>query len=1180
MENIIRETKKLTAVVFFLGGVCLGQEAVPLKQAEQAARLKTLRRDFDIRDRQSQSAADSPEASPALLRRASERGLRLSATTGGAIKLTRPQPGVFPSPQRTGSVDPAGEFLRRNHDLFGLSVEAAQGLRPVRRYPVGPGELVVMEQRIAGIPVFHSQIKLAVSAAKEVDYAVANDLVPQVQQIPALSLTPEAGVVQAYRSVSAGVEPAWSAELERLQTDDDGKIVFRNPIAAGLTEITCELMLFPFPNSSLRLAYRVILESGPEAWHEILVDAGSGELLFRSNLYKDAQGNVFPRDPIATPQRLVPFPDAWVDFGSALTSGNNVDAYLDADGDNAPDSVSTGGLSGGRAFSPSQNFNFEGADGSTLRDPRGFQAASVTNLFYQVNLAHDFYYALGFTEAAGNFQRSNFGRGGQEGDAVRAEAQDGRSVDNASFAPTPDGMRPRLQTGLWTRGTTQTLTDDLDFAYDAQTTLHEYGHGVSNRLVGGGRNVSCLSGTQSGAMGEGWSDYFALSYFDTPLFGSYITQNRTSGVRRFSYELYPLKYQDLGAAGYEVHDDGEIWAATLWNIRKAVGRQVADLLVVNGLKLTPCRPSFIDARDAIIAADAQVNGGQNRSTLWAVFAQQGMGFSASGFDYGPNGGVVHTAAFDLPPDLRIGNAPPRVTSFPPSPPAFGSSYRYRVVAEDPDGGILRFELARGPVGMNVDPSSGQVEWTSAFYGESVRIVVSDGQGGVAIHCFTVAVETPLRSGQPIAFTMPEDSVGTALIQVPADTEVLQVRLRGGTGDTDLALFDPEFALYGFSFRSANTETLSVAAPKAGVWRILVMPFLVPGSLSLTAELIAPPLLALPAAPTGLSDVQSGDRFFRVQVPAGASALRINTLGGSGDVVLMVRRGKAPVCQSGPAVIAPCEHNGRSASGLTDESLAIPNPAAGDYYINVHGFTSYSGVTLSVSVPTPFVVSPTSLTFSAPVGGSPPAQTLRATFPAGTAPSWTANATTRSGGNWLRVSPISGFGDASLRVETILTGLQAGNYQGDITISSAGSVITVSVTLTITQSSGVPTISNVRVTSFGLVNSMAFNEFRFDFLDPDGDIVPTPVPANGAAIEVRSTRFLNGCWEYYYGGPLDRPGQTSGNISYTSSTFPYKSAISAPGGVLLLIRLRDAAGNRSNEVPVVVPTYYSLCDAAP
>ena len=75
----------------------------------------------------------------------------------------------------------------------------------------------------------------------------------------------------------------------------------------------------------------------------------------------------------------------------------------------------------------------EGAIGTSQPDGLHFDfgfntpESAETQLFFLTNFLHDFFYDLGFDEAAGNFQASNFGRGGLEGDSPgRSGAIDGR----------------------------------------------------------------------------------------------------------------------------------------------------------------------------------------------------------------------------------------------------------------------------------------------------------------------------------------------------------------------------------------------------------------------------------------------------------------------------------------------------------------------------------------------------------------------------------------------------------------------------------------------------------------------------------------------------------------------------------------------------------------------------------
>jgi hypothetical protein len=80
-----------------------------------------------------------------------------------------------------------------------------------------------------------------------------------------------------------------------------------------------------------------------------------------------------------------------------------------------------------------------------------------------------------------------------------------------------------------------------------------------------------------------------------------------------------------------------------------LGAAVSDRLVLEGMKFTPCSPSFLNARDGILQADQSINGGANRCAIWTVFARHGMGVSATG-----NNGTTHNAATDVPVDCSGG----------------------------------------------------------------------------------------------------------------------------------------------------------------------------------------------------------------------------------------------------------------------------------------------------------------------------------------------------------------------------------------------------------------------------------------------------------------------------------------------------------------------------------------------
>jgi uncharacterized protein (TIGR03437 family) len=342
-----------------------------------------------------------------------------------------------------------------------------------------------------------------------------------------------------------------------------------------------------------------------------------------------------------------PHYDWWAGQPATGLAGNNVDAHLDRDNNNQPDQPRLTVADG--VF----NFPINLAQDPTTDDN---QKASQVNMFYWVNRYHDILYSFGFNEAAGNFQTNNFGLGGLGNDAIQADAQDGGGVNNANFSTPRDGSPGRMQMYLFTRA-----TPSVDGALDQHVVLHELTHGLSNRLVGFGG----LSGTQSRGMGEGWSDYLGIvllltandDFDGTYPAGQYAWNDYNKGIRRFPYstnaQVYPLNFGDI-ARSAEVHDVGEIWCNTLLEMRAQLirrhgfqeGQRQSIQLVVDGLKLTPINPTFLDARNAIMLADKVNNGGANQCLLWQAFSKRGMGLSATTLDASDG---LPVESFDLPP---------------------------------------------------------------------------------------------------------------------------------------------------------------------------------------------------------------------------------------------------------------------------------------------------------------------------------------------------------------------------------------------------------------------------------------------------------------------------------------------------------------------------------------------------
>lgn len=567
--------------------------------------------------------------------------LRATVNEAGAMKNFFIDGATLSAPQSDTADNIARGFLKQNASLFALSGADVTNLTMIGEDVDRGTTFLKYVQTINGIKVFEGGVDVVVNKNGEVlnvreGFLVSGEM---LKQKPAVGESQ--AIARAFEYSGATVDSSFVETYTRASKSEMSR--FANPISNGNEEVLSQLNVLRVGDKA-RLAWHVFADVGPNAWYETLVDAQTGELLLRHNLYIDAaQGTVYTEDPGAGARTLVSFVGdttintaaGWMGT-STVTTGNNVEAYLDTDANNAPDNNNGSGLSTGHASAANQDFTFPF---STAVDPRTQQAAVVTNLFYFNNIMHDFSYGLGFTETSGNFQTNNFGRGGTGNDSVRAEAQDGSGTNNANFATPPEGQRPRMQQFLFTAP-----TPDRDSSVDSDVVFHEYGHGISNRLIGNGSTA--LSGTQSGAMGEGWSDYWAITINNDGAVGEYVVNNAV-GIRRAAYTVPAAavhdSYADVCAGGCEVHNDGEVWASALWDLRATLGKATTDLLVLNGMKFTPTRPSMLNARDGILQADQNLNGGANNCAIWTVFARHGMGVSAVG-----NDGTTHTAATDVP----------------------------------------------------------------------------------------------------------------------------------------------------------------------------------------------------------------------------------------------------------------------------------------------------------------------------------------------------------------------------------------------------------------------------------------------------------------------------------------------------------------------------------------------------
>ena len=619
---------------------------------------------FDIRDR------ELPAPSSAADRQVTDRGqrrsrgnphtgaLRIVDVTDLAIARELPPEGIRIA-------------LTRVAARLGLDGPDLESLTPLRDFTSASNNVrhVVFGQTVDGIRVLDAEIQVHLDGAGRAVRITSSAARGRNRRNASVISAAQAAVAAA-----ANVRPS---------------VVF-SPVPVGPQSQTARFARGPFKSDvvvtpawfpmsdALRLAWLVDIElDGDPQRYDIVVDAASGEVLLRRNkiLYASGQGRVLQsaamtlldaRRPEQHPAGVAdcppatnyelrdlasPFRDPATVLGSTgRLSGNNTHVYRKTAASEAEPGV------------------FDGTQW-TFDFPLESSGGAETSLFFALNFAHDFFYDLGFDEAAGNFQVDNFGRGGLGGDPIVGLA---RAVgrNNATFQPAPDGASPTISmflwdgVGCWGRDLDGDGSIDLDGDQDLDIVLHEYHHGVSNRLN------TAFSGNEADAIGEGGSDFFAYSVNGDTVLAEY---SYPGGLRSVNSKTYG-DWSCLLSILCDPHSNGEIWANVLWDVRErfrgdnvrgstAAAINEVHQLYVDALALSPPAPTMLDMRDAILLADTLRNPSGSDSAnfcrIWESFAARGMGLDAT--DTADNGQNRVQAAFTVPNGCQPPPPPPSVS---------------------------------------------------------------------------------------------------------------------------------------------------------------------------------------------------------------------------------------------------------------------------------------------------------------------------------------------------------------------------------------------------------------------------------------------------------------------------------------------------------------------------------------
>lgn len=404
------------------------------------------------------------------------------------------------------------------------------------------GKHFVFQQHYRGVPVYGAQLGIHFNSAGEI-VTINNTYEPQIEL---------------------------NSVVPRL-SESDATLRSLNLLGAlEASEANADLIVMGLVDSSFSLAWRIVVPTLSATW-EIFIDSQDGKVLDgprNINRYVNGMGQVFNVSAVVATQdnslrdnrdkaSAVP-PSA---YSLVTLEGLVGHGYLD-------------GLYASSSGSKKRVFD----RGQLFLDDRSGDGFGETMGYYYIDYAERYIQSLGFNNV--NNRQQVF-------------AVDRLKADNSFYSPSSKEI------SLGTGG--------VDDSEDAEVILHEYGHSIQdNQVPHFGNSI------QAASMGEGFGDYWAASvgaqfsggFQDLCLAewdATFYSNSTPPCLRRLdSVKHYP---EDLSG---EIHNDGEIWSAALWQVRTSIGASSTDRAVIAAHFLLSPAASFNDGANALVTAAASL----------------------------------------------------------------------------------------------------------------------------------------------------------------------------------------------------------------------------------------------------------------------------------------------------------------------------------------------------------------------------------------------------------------------------------------------------------------------------------------------------------------------------------------------------------------------------------------------
>ncbi len=464
----------------------------------------------------------------------------------------------------------AKSFLRLHGNSLGIT-DVATEMQIVNDKSTEGGSHIRFNQTYQGIPVHQGEVVLSTTSRGEVGMLINN----YRSRIRLSVASQRIGVTSAIAAVRA----ALPAQARRVGDRENVALVIWQDDA-----------------SKYHLTYRVrFTTENPSGDWEAFVDAKSGSVLHIENRFANSgevrvqgSGYVYLTDPLSAAKKR---------YGAVGFVDNN-----DGDTDSLSfyrhrvvlDSLTFSNgvyhLKGPYCEivdieSPTDQL-YANADRDGFNFTRSQQSFEAVNAYYHISKSYQYIQRLGFASATLA--------------AIRVDPHGLSGEDNSHYSPN----------GNWIAFG----EGGIDDAEDVDAILHEYGHAIVFNMC------PTWGGGESGALGEGYSDYWAASYSRSmkgwaPSCYEYNWVYNWNAHNMFQLgrsvndpRTYPFNTTD-------VHDAGQIWSSTLMAIWNDLGKEVTDKLVLKSLCYLGARATGVEAAQAIIQADRDLFGGAHLTTL-------------------------------------------------------------------------------------------------------------------------------------------------------------------------------------------------------------------------------------------------------------------------------------------------------------------------------------------------------------------------------------------------------------------------------------------------------------------------------------------------------------------------------------------------------------------------------------